>query len=85
MGTSCYAGQEMKELYEHKKSGFVNFYKNDYQMLIKTAKKLFSLRASNFLKQSFPRTEDGYFIYKFGEIYNKFVKGKTNYRHIDPS
>ena len=31
------------------------------------------------------RSEDGYFIFKFWEIHNRFVKGKTSYRHIDPS
>ena len=34
-------------------------------MLLNTGKKLFHLRSSNLLKQTFPRTKDGYFIYKF--------------------
>ena len=37
MGTPHYAGKEMKELFEYKTSGLVNLYKNDYQMLVKTA------------------------------------------------
>ena len=56
-------------------------------MLVNTAKELFSPRVNAFkvFFRNTPRTEDGYFIYKFGEIHNKFVKGKTIYRHIDPS
>ena len=37
MGTPHFAGKEMKELNKYKKSGFVNLYKNDYQMMLKTA------------------------------------------------
>ena len=44
IGTPHYAGKEMKELFEEKKSGFVNLYKNDYQMLLKTARRLFSVK-----------------------------------------
>ena len=48
VGTPKFAGKEMKELHNSKKSGFVNLYKNDYQMLINTSKKLFIKRTSNF-------------------------------------
>ena len=84
MGTPHFVGKEMEELRSSKKSGFVNLYKNDYQMLLKTAQELFYPKPTNFLRNT-PRTKDGYFIYKFVEIHNKFVKGKTSYRHIDPS
>ena len=65
IGTPYFSGKDMQELYEQKTSGFVNLYKNDYLMLLNTGKKLFHLRSSNLLKQTFPRTKDGYFIYKF--------------------
>ena len=74
----------MQELFEKKAKGFVNLYKNDYQMLLNTVKELFTLRTCP-QKEGNSRTEDGYFIYKFGEIHDKFVLGKTSYRHIDPS
>ena len=64
MGTSHDAGQEMKELHAYKRTGFVNLYKNDYQMVLKTAEELFFLQSSNLLFKT-PRTKDGYFIYKF--------------------
>ena len=47
MGTPHYAGKEMKELYKQKKSGLINFYKNDYQMLFNTAKKLFHIKETS--------------------------------------
>ena len=64
MGTRHYAGKEMKELYKQKTSGLVNLYKNDYQMLVKTTEELFYPQPSVLLMNT-PRTEDGYFIYKF--------------------
>ena len=56
IGTPKYAGKEMQELCKQKKSGFINLYRNDYQMFINTSKSLFSLRPNNFQKQTFPRT-----------------------------
>ena len=84
IGTPHFAGKEMHELYELKTRGSINLYRNDYQMLINTVNKLFCKRVSPPSAQ-YERTEDGYFIYKFGEIHDKFVIGKTSYRHIDPS
>ena len=55
MGTPRFAGEEMKYLHDYKRSGLVNLYKNDYEMLIKTAEELFYLQPSNFLKST-PRT-----------------------------
>ena len=72
----------MKKLFKTAKSGLVNLYKNDYEMFMNTTKSIFRLRTDNLTLQTEPRTEDGYFIYKFGEIYDKYVLGKTSYRHI---
>ena len=82
-GTPHFAGKEMQELHELKISGYINLYKNDHQMLLNTAEEIFLERASPSVQ--YERTEDGYFIYKFGEIHDRFVAGKTSYRHIDPS
>ena len=71
----------MQKLYKLKRKGLVNLYKNDYEMFLNSYKRKFRI-STNGPANTRERTEDGYFIYKFGEIHDKFVLGKTSYRHI---
>ena len=76
----------MAELYQRKKMGWVNMYKNDFEMVKKTLILIRkgAIKADNML-ENHERTEDGYFLFKFKEIFSKYVQCETSYRHIDPS
>ena len=61
-------------------------FKNDMEMLANTMKKLKKgyVQGGSWGKER-ERTEGGYFLVPLGEIYDKYVIGKTSYRHIRPS
>ena len=63
----------------------VNLFKNDMEMLSNTMKRLKNGYVQGGSWKERERTEGGYFLVPLGEIYDKYVIGKTSYRHIKPS
>ena len=84
-GTRGFVGEEMAAI-TYGNTVEVNLFKNDMEMLAKTLRKLKKgyVEGGSWKKERV-RTEGGYFLVSLGEIYDKYVVGKTSYRHIKPS